>query len=103
MSSEGTDGICVNMATQPLPSQGPQWWGEINLERSGCGENGHKMCEKRWKWVQLGENAISPMWKKHQNLLSNNNDAPEYHKRWVSSAARRPKSRTARTLRAQCA
>ena len=33
------------------------------------------MCEKGWKWVKLGENAISPMWKKHQNLLSNNNDA----------------------------
>ena len=25
--------------------------------------------------MKLGENAISPMWKKHQNLLSNNNDA----------------------------
>ena len=24
-------------------------------------------CVKRgWKWVKLGENAISPMWKKHQ-------------------------------------
>ena len=33
------------------------------------------MCEKRWKWAKLGENAISPVWKKHQNLLSNNNDA----------------------------
>ena len=35
-------------------------------------------CVKRgnvWKSVQLGENAISPMCKKHQNLLSNNNDA----------------------------
>ena len=25
--------------------------------------------------MKLGENAISPMWKKHENLLSNNNDA----------------------------
>ena len=25
--------------------------------------------------MKLDENAISPMWKKHQNLLSNNNDA----------------------------
>ena len=25
--------------------------------------------------MKLGENAISPMWKKHQNLPSNNNDA----------------------------
>ena len=33
------------------------------------------MCEKGWKLVKLGEYAISPMWKKHQNLLSNNNDA----------------------------
>ena len=23
-------------------------------------------------WVELDENAISPMWKKHQNLPSNN-------------------------------
>ena len=51
------------------------WWGEINLERSGCGGNEQKMCEKGWKWVKLGENAMYPMWKKHQNLLSNNNDA----------------------------
>ena len=32
-----------------------------------------------WKWVKPGENAISPKWKMHQNLLqnllSNNNDA----------------------------
>ena len=37
-----------------------------------------KLCEKGWKWVKLDENAmspISPMWKKHQNLLSNYNDA----------------------------
>ena len=44
------------------------WWGEISLERSACGEN---ECRK---WVKLGENARSPMWKKHQTLLSNNND-----------------------------
>ena len=25
--------------------------------------------------MKLGENAVSPTWKKHQNLLSNNNDA----------------------------
>ena len=54
---------------------GSPLWGEINLERSGCGGNEHKMCEKGWNRVKLGENAISPMWKKHQNLLSNNNDA----------------------------
>ena len=32
---------------------------------------------KGWKWVKLGENPKmpSPMWKKHQNLLSNNNHA----------------------------
>ena len=23
------------------------------------------MCEKGWDWVNLGENPISPMWKKH--------------------------------------
>ena len=34
-----------------------------------------EMCEKGWKWVKLGENAISPRWKKHQNLPSNNNEA----------------------------
>ena len=53
------------------------WWGEINLGRSGCGGNEHKMCaqKKGWKWVKLGENAIPPIWKKHQNLVSNNNDA----------------------------
>ena len=33
------------------------------------------MCEERWKWVKLCENATSPVWKKHQNLPSNNNDA----------------------------
>ena len=33
------------------------------------------MCEKGWERVKLGENAISTMWKKDQNLLSNNNDA----------------------------
>ena len=49
--------------------------GEINLERSGCGGNEHKMCEKGWKWVKVGENAIHPMRKKHGNLPSNNNDA----------------------------
>ena len=51
------------------------WWGEINLERSVCGGKEHKKCDNGWKWVKLGENAISPMWKNHQNLLSNNNDA----------------------------
>ena len=54
---------------------GSPWWGDINLERSGCIGNEHKTCEKQWKGGQLGENAISPMWKKHQNRLSNNNDA----------------------------
>ena len=49
--------------------------GKINLKRSGCGGNEHKLCTKRCKWVKLGENAIFPMWKKHQNQLSNNNDA----------------------------
>ena len=37
-----------------------------------------KRVKKGWKWVKLGENpknATSPMWKKHQNLISNNNDA----------------------------
>ena len=33
------------------------------------------MCERGWKLVKLGGKATSPMWKKHQNLLSNNNDA----------------------------
>ena len=34
-------------------------------------------CVKRGgKWVHLDENAISPMRKKHQSLLSNYNDAP---------------------------
>ena len=28
------------------------WWGEINLERSGCGGNEHKLCEKGWNWVK---------------------------------------------------
>ena len=53
---------------------GSPWWGEINLERSGCGGNERGMCEEGWKWVRLGENAISPLLKKHQNLLSNKND-----------------------------
>ena len=38
-----------------------------------------EMCEKGCKWVKLGENALSPMWKKHQNLLSNKNDAQSIH------------------------
>ena len=62
------------MDTSPLEKV--PWWGEINLGKSGCGGNEQKNCEKRWKWVKLGENqknAISPMWKKYQNLLSNNN------------------------------
>ena len=33
-----------------------------------------KLCEKGRNWLKLGENAISGMWKKHQNLPSNNND-----------------------------
>ena len=33
-------------------------------------------CVKRGGKVQLGENAISPVWKKHRNLLSNNHNAP---------------------------
>ena len=44
------------------------WW--------KCAKKG----EKRWKWVKLGENQKMPypqMWKKYQNLLSNNNDAPQ--------------------------
>ena len=63
------------------PFSASPWWGEINLEKSGCGGNEDKMCEKGWKWVKLGENAIFPMWKKHQNVLSNDNDAqsiPKY-------------------------
>ena len=59
---------------------GSPWWGEINREKSGCGGNEQKKkCEKGWKWVKLGENPKMPypqMWKKHQNLLSDNNDAP---------------------------
>ena len=66
--------MCQYGYITPAFSASP-WWGEINLERSGCGGNEHRMCEKGWNWVKLGENAISPMWKKHQNLLSNNNDA----------------------------
>ena len=33
------------------------------------------MAKMSTKCVKRGGNAISPMWKKHQNLLSNNNDA----------------------------
>ena len=54
---------------------GSTWWRQINLERSGYGGNEHKICENGWKWVKLGENAISPMWKKHQNLPSSKKDA----------------------------
>ena len=54
---------------------GSKWWGAIKLERSGCSGNEHKMCEKGWKWVELGETAICPMWKKHQNLLASNNES----------------------------
>ena len=39
---------------------GSQWWGEINLERSGCGGNKQKMCKKGWKWVKVGENPKIP-------------------------------------------
>ena len=59
-----------------------------------------KCVKKSWKWVQLCENAISPMWKRHQNLLPNNNDAPSITKYgflvW-------PNSCTARTLHTHCA
>ena len=51
------------------------WWGEINVERSRCGGNEHKMCEEGCKCTNLGDNAVSPVWKKHQNLPSNNNNA----------------------------
>ena len=50
---------------------------EVSTKCVKRGENG----------LKLGENAISPMWKKHQNLLSNNSDA-----------ATRPNSCTARAL-----
>ena len=36
------------------------WWGEISLEKSGCGGNEQKKCGKRWKWVKLGENTKMP-------------------------------------------
>ena len=76
---------------------GSPWWGEINLEMSGCGGNEPKMCEMGWKWVKLGENTKSPMWKKHQDLLSNNNDAKSITI-WVSGKATCPNSRAARAL-----
>ena len=28
---------------------GSPWWGEFNLEKSGCGEDEQKKCEKGWK------------------------------------------------------
>ena len=43
------------------------------------------MCQKGWKW------KLVKIQKCHQNLL------PEYHKVWVSSTARRPNQRTARS------
>ena len=39
---------------------GSPWWGEISLERSGCGGNEQKACEKGWKRVKLGENPKMP-------------------------------------------
>ena len=66
--------MCQYGYMTPALSESP-WWGEINLEGSGCGGNEHKMYKKGWKWVKLGENAIHPAWKKHSNLLVNNNDA----------------------------
>ena len=45
-----------------------------------------EMSKKVCKRVEMGEivlkskNTISPMWKKHQNLLSNNIDAPSITK-----------------------
>ena len=38
---------------------GCPWWGEMNLEKSGCGGNEQKS-EKGWKWVKLGENPKLP-------------------------------------------
>ena len=57
------------------------------------------MCEKGWKWVKLGENAISPMWKKHQTLPSNNTDAQSITK---SGFLVRPDAQIV-ALRAPCA
>ena len=42
-------------------------------------EMSKKKAGKKWKWVKLRENpknAISPMWKNYQNVLSNKNDVP---------------------------
>ena len=39
---------------------GPHCGEKINLERSGCGGNEQKMCEKGWTGVKLGENPKMP-------------------------------------------
>ena len=85
--------MCQYGYMTPAFSASP-WWGEINRESSGCGGNEHKMCEKGWKWVKLGENG-----KKHQNLPSNNNDAKSITN-YGSSTARRPNSCSAHIARA---
>ena len=80
------------------------WRGEINLDRRGCGGNEHKMCEKGWKWVKLGENAISQLWKKHQSLPSNNNDAQSITKYgFLVRPDAQIVARTAHALHAHCA
>ena len=43
-----------------LAFSAPPWWGEINPKGVIVVEMSTK-CEKGWKWVKLGENAISPM------------------------------------------
>ena len=62
----------------PPAFSGSPWNLEWNVCMNGVLEMGTK-CVKRGemerKWVKLGENATSSMWKKHQNLPSNNNDA----------------------------
>ena len=70
--------------------------GEINLERSGCGENEQKACEKGWKSVKLAENPkmTSPQCGRSIKTSCQTTTMPEYHKIWVSSAARRPSNRT---------
>ena len=64
------------------------WWNE------------HKMCEMGWKWVKLGENAIFPMWKKHQNPPSNNNDSQSIAKYGFLV---RPDAQVAHALHVHCA
>ena len=48
--------VCQYGYITPAFSVSP-WWEEIHLQRSGCGGNEPKMCEKEWKWVKPGENA----------------------------------------------